>query len=229
MPVSLSKSAKMILFGLTAWTLSGCTDVETDVCATGSIRTFEKGQGFELIDFKAMQVWGTADWTTPAFSSFDLPLSWLLWRKNDPRQGQADSAAFLRSPGCNDGQYTYMAAFGRRFLHVVDLKEFRADVGSAGAPIRAVTLTKHHQLHFEKGSRLQILSDPSGVRYLLVARTVSPKTNRPDLPMGWTIRQGVLSEPWDYVLDGLVKVLRLNNEDSYQGPLPAALDIPMKG
>ncbi|MEO1730089.1 MAG: hypothetical protein AAFR64_05070 [Pseudomonadota bacterium] len=182
-------------------------------------------QGFELVDVVSGEVWLTKDWTVQDFEKFDLPISQALWLKNDPRTGAAQSGKFLRSPGCEPGQFTYMQAHGREFLHVVDLDGLPRELDDKGL-IRAVQLNKHHSLNFDEGAQIEVLSDPSGQRFVLIARTLLEVEDDPSLPEGWSLESFVLAAPFKVQLDGKVSVLRMDNEDSFQGPLPADAIFP---
>ena len=65
-----------------------------------------------------------------------------------------------------------------------------------------------------------MLRGPDGAHHLLVAETFE-RTEEPILPDEWRITSHVLAEPVVVELTETVEVLRLPNEDSYQGPLRA--------
>lgn len=181
--------------------------------------SIDQRPGFEILDPVGGGVWMTRDWTVDAFEAFSFPWTWPFWFKNDPRRGVSDGVAFLRSPGCpSDGQFTYMTAFGREFVQVVELEDLTGSVGNGA--IREVELEKYHVLAFDAGSQVQILQGPDASHYLLVAETFA-RSEEPELPDGWAITARVLEEPVVVELTGTVEVLRLTNEDSYQGPLSA--------
>lgn len=185
---------------------------------------FKGGVGYEIIDFVNREVWATTEFTPEEFEAFSFPVHWVLWRKNDPRMGWADSAQFLQSPGCNEtGQYTYLHAFGKTFFKVVELdKMHRADEGGL---IRRVELEKYHVLSYAAGRSVSILENPEGERFIGVARTSPPPAYAPTLPKGWRITSRSLTADLQVDLTGRVSVIRLDNEDSYQGPLPK--DLPL--
>lgn len=221
-----SLRASLSLLSL-ALATSACSEVEIEKCVERQWVATKGNRGFELIDLGSRQVWATRDWEVADFEAFNLPLSWSLWRKNDPRTRAATSGRILRSPGCEAGQYTYMKALGREFMHVVNLDNFGEVSDASQGLIRAVQLNKHHELSFEQGGPIQVLTAPDGQRFVLIARTLSPAADTPTVPDGWTLERGTLAEPFRVLLDGPVTVLRTDNEDSFQGPLPEKIAIPL--
>ena len=176
--------------------------------------------GFEIVDPLGGGVWLTRDWTVDAYEDFTFPWSWLHWQKNDPRRGVADAGRFLRSPGCPaDGQFTYMTAFGREFVQVVDLRAMPTRL--EGGRIRRIELEKHHVLSYAASSTVRVLASPEGERFILVAETFE-RTQEPSVPQGWTLDAFELRQPVEVDLTGDVSVLRMTNEDSFQGPLSPA-------
>ncbi len=189
-------------------------------------RAPQRGQkqltGYELIDIARGEVWVTADWAPETFADFSLPRLWVTWLKNDPRVTVADTKRFLKSPGCSlEGQFTYMQAFGRDFFQVVQLKQRRMKADDEGL-IRKVLLEKYHLLGYAKGKTVSLLNSPAGDRYILVATTLN-RTSEPTIPPGWSLTTHLLAEDLQVELFGDVEVLRLDNEDSYQGPLPEGM------
>ncbi|MEL6238925.1 MAG: hypothetical protein AAFQ90_10075 [Pseudomonadota bacterium] len=199
-----------------ALTCAACSKIEVETCAARPMQPGKTNQGFELIDLGKGQVWATKDWDTEAFNAFTLPLDWSMWRKNDPRTRASTQGQFLRSPGCEPGGFTYMTAFGREFLHVVDLKTYGETLEGTQDLIRSVSLTKHHEVIWEAGAPIQVLTDPEGLPHFLVARTTPIPADGPTVPEGWRLKTGVLAEPFTLSLDGAVTVLRMDNEDAFQ-------------
>ncbi|MEO1489251.1 MAG: hypothetical protein AAFR88_07440, partial [Pseudomonadota bacterium] len=151
LPLRLSHCALIALASLTA----ACSGAEIEQCTARLWTPTAKKQGFELIDLPSGEVWLTRDWDQQTFNAFDLPLSWSLWRKNDPRTGAASSGRFLHSPGCEAGEFTYMKALGREFLHVVDLANMGETPPGTGGLVRMVSLTKHHVIKWDAGAPIQ--------------------------------------------------------------------------
>ncbi|MEL6349745.1 MAG: hypothetical protein AAFV53_41960 [Myxococcota bacterium] len=180
------------------------------------------GTGYELIDVYSGEAWISRDWTEAEYADFSLPWSWMTWLKNEPRDRRSEGAEFIRSPGCSeDGQHSYMVAFGKEFVHVgtlnrhitgVDVNPEEAQAyGSVGG------ITKYHRLTFQAGQTIHILHSPSGERFVNVNR-IAGHTVAPTLQDGWTITAHPVRRPTDVTLFGDVYVLRLDNGSSYQAP-----------
>ena len=200
-------------------TLSGCMVGEREDCVYRDpvIGANDEGVGYELIDNQNQEVWLTGDFTLEEFEAYQPPM---MWAKNQPRSGTADGGEFLRSPGCaEDGQYTYLHAIEKEFLNVVKL----IDMGSPMDPQGLVTKTvleKYHVVIFDAGKTVYILEDPEGLQYILVSRDVNRLTDTFTVPQGWTFTEHLLEEELKVELSENVSVLRVDNEDSFQGPLP---------
>ncbi|MEL6486204.1 MAG: hypothetical protein AAFQ13_03550 [Pseudomonadota bacterium] len=225
---ALRKVLTLASLAAIAMSTAACSGAQIEQCVDRPLKPSAKRQGFELIDLPSGEVWLTRDWELEDFRSFSLPLSWSLWRKNDPRTGAASGGSFMRSPGCELGEFTYMRAHGREFLHVVNLHNLGERPKGTDGLIRAVALTKHHALRFDEGGPIEVLTNPEGERFALIARTLDDTPDTPTLPDGWTITRARLAAPFSVNLDGEVSVLRMDNEDSFQGPLPAGVAIPLQ-
>ncbi|MEL6445558.1 MAG: hypothetical protein AAFQ86_15125, partial [Bacteroidota bacterium] len=197
---------------------------EQEHCAADAPVLGEEGSGYEVLNLAGRDVWATRDWTPEAFEAFSFPATWLLWRKNDPRVGLADRAEFLQSPGCERGTYSHMAAFDRRFVQVVELIDLREPADDDGL-VRRVSLEKYHVLHFDAGRTVRVLASPTGERFIEVSWTLLRKAYTPTLPTGWTLTSHRLSEPLRIELLGRVSALRMDNQDSFQGPLTGAVPL----
>ncbi|MHC4310605.1 MAG: hypothetical protein ACYSSN_11720 [Planctomycetota bacterium] len=204
--------------------LAGCEPVgEREPCVSFE-PDFSGGEaGYELIDLLNKEVWVTSDFTAEEYAEFSPPL---LWIKNDPRITMGDrQSEFLRSPGCSEpGQFTFMRAFDKNFLKVVQLVSMNTPVDSQGL-IRRTELEKYHLLTYSAGSTVYILHNLTGERFIGVSRSVDRSSDTFTLPEGWTLTSHVLSTELTVELSGNVSVLRTDNEDSYQGPLPDGISF----
>lgn len=177
------------------------------------------GPGYELVDVVGRKVWATRDWNPEDFEAFSFPVLMPLWQKNSVRVLSADQGSFLRSPGCAEGEFTFLSAFDRQFLQVVRLVDFRDIVDSAGAILR-VELEKYHTVEFFAGRDVTVLLNPEGDWFIEVSQDNARGSTAPRLPEGWHIETVRLQNDLEVELHGIVSVLRLENGDSFQGPLP---------
>ena len=201
----------------------GCMPVEElQECVSQEPASDGEGAGYELIDLLNKEVWVTSDFTPEEYTAFSPPL---LRIKNDPRILVADSGEFLRSPGCSEpGQFTYMRAYDKGFLNVVQLITLATPVDDQGL-IHTTELEKYHVLTYFSGRSVSILPGPTGERFIWVARTVDRPPDPATLPEGWTLTTHVLQTELPVDLSGNVSVLRTDNEDSFQGPLPDGISF----
>ncbi len=204
--------------------LAGYRHGNRELCVPRSPSFDGEGPGYELLNLADGDVWGTRSWTPEEYAAFSLPVSWTFWRKNDPRIALADRGQFLKSPGCEDGQYSYMQAFDREFLQVVQLNLMSQSIDKQGL-IRKINLEKYHVLHYFEGRTVSILQSPTGERFIGVSRSLERSADIPTLPEGWTLTEHLLTTELQVDLLGNVSVLRLDNEDSYQGPLSEDISL----
>lgn len=206
-----------------AASLTGCGADEIRHCISQPPNFQSDGPGYELIDVFNGEVWATRDWTPDAFEAFPVRRSLGLWIKSDPRElATTAEARFLRSPGCKaDGEYSYRHLADRDFLHVVDLHKRPTHLGPG---LRRIELVKHHVLSFPAFNPVQFLVSPAGERFVEVSRTFD-RGKEPTLPAGWRVEEKIPFESFTVSLTGHVSVIRLDNEDSFQGPIPSDLEI----
>ncbi|MEO0915647.1 MAG: hypothetical protein AAFY31_01480 [Pseudomonadota bacterium] len=194
---------------------------QREVCVQRPLDTAGQNIGFELIDILRREAWVTTDWTVDAYAKFSPGIAAPNWLKNDPRQGFAARMVFLRSPGCAvDGEYTFQTMFGRTFVHVADLTSLGGDGLTKGALTEA-TVSKHHRLEFDVGQSVSFLVSPSGERFVRVNQPIDASHGKQALPEGWSLADIRVGNPWRADLIGKVRVLRLGDGTSYQGPIGA--------
>ena len=196
---------------------------EKKVCIAKAPDVRASGIGCELIDILRGQAWVSTDWTLEAFEAFQPGIFAPHWIKNDPREGVASQTRVLRSPECeNEGEFTYRTIFGRSHFHIADLSD-RGQRGLTDGALVEGTVAKYHVLQFSTGQSVSFLTSPDGMRFVEVNRPVGWRPAENDLPAGWTLQQTTLAAPWDAELLPTVRVLRLADGSSYQGPLG---DVP---
>ena len=218
----ISRFLAVILIMVTI--LAGCMPMEELESCVSRKPDFSGGEaGYELIDLLNKEVWLTPDFTAEEYAAFSPPFSWF---KNDPRAMMGDQQGeFLRSPGCAEpGQYTYLRAFDKEFLNVVKLVSMDQPADGQGL-IRRTELEKYHLLTYAAGSTVYILRNPTGEQFIGVSRSVERSSDTFTLPDGWTLTSHALSEDLPVELSGTVSVLRTDNEDSFQGPLPEGISF----
>ncbi|MEO1638536.1 MAG: hypothetical protein AAFU41_04740 [Pseudomonadota bacterium] len=192
---------------------------ETEVCVARAPEQSASGVGYELIDVARRQAWVTIDWTPDAYAAFRPGILAPHWIKSDPRQGVAAMTRALQSPDCaNAGEFTYKTLFGKRFFHIADITSIRGEGLTGGALVEGEVF-KHHMLQFSTGQTASFLVSPEGDHFVLVNRPLDMAAVENTLPVGWRLDDVALSAPWQADLVGSVKVLRLADGSSFQGPV----------
>jgi len=215
------KSFPIFLATLCAATLGFAVsgNATRDHCVRTAPDTAGQAVGFELIDLIRREAWVTTDWSVEAFATFSPGLTAPHWFKNDPRQGHAQHAIVLRSPGCsNDGEFTYRSMYDRTFFHIADITRL-SGAGLTGGALVEATVIKHHRLAFEGGGGVTFLVSPDGDHFVGVNRPVDQSTAPITLPDGWVLIELRLDQDWQADLVGEVNVIRLQDGASYQGPI----------
>jgi hypothetical protein len=182
--------------------------------------------GHELIDATAgfpLIVWGTTELTIEEYDALELEPGWL---RNQPREGVGQTGQFLRSPGrAADGDFTFQDMFGVSWLHQASIVSVDGALDPGGL-LLASTVEKHHELVWPAGNNITVLTSPEDVHYILVSRDAQRTSDTPTLPVGWTLEVELLGADLPIQLPLHTTVIRSDNQDSFQGPVPATIPEP---
>ena len=132
----------------------------------------------------------------------------------------ADGARFYGSPGA-DGVDVEAEHFGHEWFHsatVVGMGEQLDDEGL----LTASTVEKDHEISFGPGATVTLLVSPDDERYVLVSRDADRTSSQPTIPPGWELVEEPAPDGVTFRLDGQTRVIRADNEDSFQGPVMEA-------
>ncbi len=179
--------------------------------------------GFEILEVQSpnsIRAWISPTVTFDEFTALEVPMGWL---KNQPREApdcQADTVRFLRSPdGEEEGDILIQEHFGFDWFHSATVVETDVPLDEAGL-LRGFRVRKFHELTFEAGRCMVLLTSPEGEVYYRVGRDVNRMSDAPTLPPDWEIRRHTTTEPLVIQLFDETLVIRTDNEDSFQGPVP---------
>lgn len=205
-------------------------ETQTDAGMSGDASASDGGRvGFEIIEFASptnIRAWISPQITLEAFTALELPPGWL---KNQPREAPecgADAARFVRSPDATmDGEILIQEHFGFNWFHAATVTEMNIPVDPEGL-LEGVAVRKFHELTYNPGSCLVLLTDPTGDVYFRVGRDLNRMTDEPTLPEGWSLRDYITPETLVIELFDRSVVIRTDNEDSFQGPIPQLRDLP---
>jgi hypothetical protein len=181
---------------------------------------------FDTSGFPGLLIgWGTTELTPDEYDALPLDSGWM---RNQSRGGggAGQFGRFLRSPGAAaDGEFTQQEMWGVSWLHQVNVFPLTNDTLDPQGLLRAVTVEKYHELGWCAGSSVAILTSPEGDRYIRVSRDAERTSDTPTIPDDWTLESFFLEDTLAVRLLEQTTVIRTDNEDSFQGPLPSDLDL----
>jgi hypothetical protein len=175
--------------------------------------------GYEILQVVSpseILVWYTSDITQEDFDAIDLPVGWM---KNTPREADADSGRFARSPDAEtDGDFTFRDHFGYNWRHQATVVDPRVRLDEERL-LSGARVAKYHELTFKTGRTFVALVSPALETYIRVSRDAGRSTDIPTLPAGWKLEEHELTEDLVVQLPNPTLVIRTDNEDSFQGPV----------
>ena len=87
--------------------------------------------------------------------------------------------------------------------------------------LEGTTVRKFHKLTFNAGSCLVLLVSPDGEVYFRIGRDANRVSDEPAVPNAWRLEKYTTPEKLVIKLFEENLVIRTDNEDSFQGPVPA--------
>ena len=176
--------------------------------------------GFEILQMVSMKeivVWVNTDMSAEEFEAIELPAGWF---KNQPREPDPDSGQFLRSPkGSADGPLVEREHFGHSWRQNATVVEVGIKMDQQGL-LTASRVAKHHVVTYKAGRKVKILVSPEGDQYIRVSRDANRDNDIPTLPATWRIIEKPLGRELTFQLPNPTLVVRADNQDSFQGPIP---------
>ena len=183
----------------------------------------EERQGFEILEIQSptsIRAWISPTITRDEFDALEVPSGWL---KNQPRESPtcgADQVRFVKSPdGVAEDDILVEEHFGFTWFHAATVIEPNVPIDDDGLLI-GNRVRKFHELTYEAGSCLVLLTSPDGEVYFRVGRDANRVTDEPTLPDQWRIQDIVAPETLVLELFNENLVIRTDNKDSFQGPVP---------
>ena len=192
------------------------------------IEMLEPGQvpeaGFEIIELRedgTLRAWLSLAITLEEFDALELTAG---WTKNQPRGGGGpNGSVFCGSPGSDDGEMVVAEHFGHEWAHVATIVETGVTVDDEGLLLGNV-IEKEHVITYAAGATVPLLISPDGAIYPLVSRDSRRTTDDSPTPAGWTVVEHTFVEDYTTRLPNPILNIRVENQDSYQGPV-TDLDI----
>ena len=180
--------------------------------------------GFEILEVVGpgeIKAWAGQGVTQEQFDAIELSLGWI---KNQPRETDMDGGEFARSPDATkDGEFDDQEHYGLHWRHVATIFEVGIQLDDGGL-LEGNRVRKFHTLTWHEDRALVILVSPEGDQYVRVSRDADRPTDWPTIPGDWRKVVCVTPEELTLPLPDEILNIRCDNEDSFQGPIPA-LDL----
>lgn len=185
--------------------------------------------GFEILERLPnghIRAWvNTGNITLDQFNALELPSTWF---KNQPREsgGQGGpgaggiSSRFLSSPDLAEGEFTVQEHFGHQWFHAATVIEIGVPIGGDGL-LFAARVKKFHEYTVQPGTPILLLVSPEGDAYFRNGRDATRMVDDPMLPDSWRLVDYTPSDTLTIELFDSNLVIRTDNEDSFQGPVPS--------
>lgn len=219
---------------LTALLLSGCSGSddngnETVLPVTESSQQIaqpepvteseEQAIGFEILQAVSPEeiiVWVNGTMSQAEFDAIDLPEGWF---KNQPRETDPDGGRFLRSPGATqDGPLLEETLFGHLWQQNAVIVQTGFSVGGESL-LTGNSVAKFHEVTFEAVSTLHLLISPEGEQFVRISRDAGRTNELPTVPDTWQTGEYIAPQVMTFMLPNPTLNIRLDNEDSFQGPI----------
>lgn len=192
-------------------------------CSDGSDSVEEERRvGFEVLEIQSpnsIRAWISADISFEEFEALEVPPGWF---KNQPRESadcSPDAGRFTRSPdSTEDGDILQEEFFGFNWFHSATVTDRNVPVDGEGVLVGAY-VRKFHELTYEAGSCIVLLTSPEGEVYFRIGRDANRESDEPTIPNLWRLEEYVLPERLVIKLFERNLVIRTDNQDSFQGPI----------
>lgn len=224
-------TSKTILIGMIFWALAACSDdtasraTDSSACDgvstdgnTSNARKADVGHEIlQVVSPTEILAWVSTNITTAEFEALELPSGWI---KNSLRETEGDGGSFAKSPGASvDGVFDIQEHFGFSWRHVATIVQTNIQLDEQGLLIGS-QVVKSHELTFEACRSLVILISPQRDMYVRVTRDAGRSSDIPTLPNGWERVDYQTPEQLVLQLPDTTLVIRADNQDSFQGPIP---------
>ena len=149
------------------------------------------------------------------------------WRKNQPREGAEcgpDDGRFIKSPDAfDDGDILIQEFYGYSWFHAATVFETNVSVDAQGL-FTGARVRKYHEITYNEGSCMVLLISPEDEVFFRVGRDADRITDTFAVPNGW--RVGSYTTPETLIIEMFDEtlVIRTDNQDSFQGPVPGLAD-----
>ena len=179
--------------------------------------------GAEILEIQSptsIRAWISPEITREEFAALEVDQG---WRKNQPRESVEcgpDDGRFTKSPdSTEDGDILIQEFYGFDWFHSATVFETDLPVDNDGF-LLGYRVRKFHELTYNPGSCMVLLISPDDEVYFRVGRDADRTNDEFSIPDGWRLESYTPSEPLIIELFGETLVIRTDNNDSFQGPVP---------
>ena len=179
--------------------------------------------GAEILEIQSptsIRAWISPEISRDEFASLEVDEG---WRKNQPREGAEcgpDDGRFIKSPdSVEDGDILIQEFYGYSWFHAATVFETNVSVDAQGL-FTGARVRKYHEITYNVGSCMVLLISPEGEVFFRVGRDADRLTDTFAVPNGWRVESYTTPETLIIELFDETLVIRTDNQDSFQGPVP---------
>ena len=179
--------------------------------------------GAEILEIQSptsIRAWISPDISRDEFAALEVDEG---WRKNQPRESVEcgpDGGRFIKSPdSVEDGDILIQEFYGYSWFHSATVFETNLPVDDEGL-FTGFRVRKYHEITYNEGSCMVLLISPEDEVFFRVGRDADRLTDTFAVPNGWRVQSYTSPETLIIELFGETLVIRTDNEDSFQGPVP---------
>lgn len=181
--------------------------------------------GFEILEIQSpssIRAWISPEITFEEFEALEVDPGWI---KNQPRESSveecgADDSRFIKSPDSTEGgDILVEEIYGFNWFHAATVTQANIPLDEEGL-LNGSMVRKFHELTYNAGSCLVLLISPEGEVYFRIGRDANRVSDEPSIPNLWRLEEYTTPENLVIELFEENLVIRTDNEDSFQGPVP---------
>ena len=181
--------------------------------------------GFEILEIQSpssIRAWISPEITFEEFEALEVDPGWI---KNQPRESSveecgADDRRFIKSPDSTEGgDILVEEIYGFNWFHAATVTQANIPLDEEGL-LNGSMVRKFHELTYNAGSCLVLLISPEGEVYFRIGRDANRVSDEPSIPNLWRLEEYTTPENLVIELFEENLVIRTDNEDSFQGPVP---------
>jgi len=168
----------------------------------------------------SIRAWISPEITFEEFEAIEVDPGWI---KNQPRESEecgADDVRFIKSPdSTEDGDILQQEFYGFNWFHSATVTQTNIPLDDEGL-LRGSMVRKFHELTYNADSCLVLLISPEGEVSFRIGRDAKRVSDEPSIPNLWRLEEYTTPEKLVIELFEENLVIRTDNEDSFQGPVP---------